>query len=309
MSNLQGLNFYGDSTISDILRDNVISFVKYGLLEIGAYINIEKGQLNYLGNNMSRLYPIQVSGIANNRIYRDVKTDWVWEPITELKFTSGTPPIQPSGIYVDNIFYPTGTTVNGATYSLDYSRGQVVFSSGLPSGTLVELDRTIRGVHVYDSDNTELRTFVSNWNKFDNSHNPTDIAYRAYVPCISIEVGNHKTIKGTELGSRSMFVRSEVEFNVYSVDGYTAKKLADLLFNLQEKRLPIFYTEKVPKPLNHRGELINPTGVMWPDLISRYAVGEARFAPNFASTKIKSSNADLYHIRCRIGLEFDCYPL
>ena len=58
MANLDGLNWYGDWTIEDKIIYNVINFLKWGLLEIGAYYNISKDQVNYNGANESILQPV-----------------------------------------------------------------------------------------------------------------------------------------------------------------------------------------------------------------------------------------------------------
>ena len=73
MANLDGLNWYGDWTIEDKIIYNVINFLKWGLLEIGAYYNISKDQVNYNGANESILQPVTFygsGGIANYTVYK-----------------------------------------------------------------------------------------------------------------------------------------------------------------------------------------------------------------------------------------------
>ena len=91
MSYLEGSQFYGDSTLEDTLVKNTIGFLKQGFLEIGAFYNIDKGQLGYRGNDESQLLPVFSSGITNYTIYRGIKPDWVWESSgIQLKYSGGS---------------------------------------------------------------------------------------------------------------------------------------------------------------------------------------------------------------------------
>ena len=85
MFNLDGINHYGEMSIQDIILDNVVQFLRYGFLQIGAYVNIGYQELDSRGNDMSLLTPLSVPGTTDYTIYKGRKHDWVWENNITLK--------------------------------------------------------------------------------------------------------------------------------------------------------------------------------------------------------------------------------
>lgn len=304
MSNLEGLVWYGDSTLDDYLVNNINTFIKHGLLEIGAFINITKGQVNYNGADMSLLRPLTAPGVTGYTVYRDVNNDWIWESGVSLKYPSGTAPIIASGVYVNNIYRP-----DGSGCLLDFSRGQVIFTSGLNANDSVQISRALRGVHVYKPDEHEARTIITNWREFNNTSGTSNYNYRAYLPCITTEILGYKTIRGTELGSRAKNINIQFEFNIWSENAYEQKKLTDIIYNLEEKYIQLFDIDSAPKPLDGQGRLVRPTGCTWTELIAHYPGGGIRFESNFSSIKIKNVNNPIYLTKCKISACCDVFPI
>jgi hypothetical protein len=307
MSNLEGILFYGDWTIEDIVNVNLIDYFKYGLLQIGGYYNITRNKLDYQNKDLSQLRPVLIPGISNYTVFRGNKHDWVWESNIDLKYSSGTQPISITGIVVNNTVYATGASINSTGFYIDYSRGQVVFGSSLSSGTLVQCPHTLRGVNIYPIDSNEYRDLEYEWNKVSNSSGITNFQEKAYLPAIFIGIEGFRTVKGVELGSRAKVSNFNIEFNIIASNSYELKKLIDICYFLETKTIPLYDWRTTPRPLNSRGELIYPTG-NWKTLTENYLMARARFNEDFAVTKIRNSKLPISRARARISLQTDLFP-
>ena len=310
--NIQGMNFYGDNTLEDIVLDNIKEYFRYGLLEVGAYINIDKDQTDRNGNDISRLFPVSNRpGVTDGTIYKSRKDDWVWESNITLKASGGSEPYVPSGIYVNNVFYATGTDVSGIGYILDFRQGRVVFDSALPSGSIVQCPHTERYVSVYDSDSYEGRELVRQWQDVATNSSGTIDSFgaKAYMPCIILELANYRTIKGLQIGSRAKVVNANLELNIFADSPANRKRLTDICYLLENQAFNLFDVNTIPSPLNNNGELINPDSD-WKTLSTDYRIDQdiARFAQNARVQKIRSGIVPIFRSRVRISLEIDVAP-
>ena len=303
MSNLEGINFYADYTIDDKITQNVISFFKYGLLEIGAYYNILTGQLDAKGRDVSLLSPLEGNKITPYTVYRGLKTDWVYESNITLK-SSGSQPIQPSGITYNGTFVPLTGTVNGGSYYIDYSKGQVVFSNPLNRFDRVQCSHTERGVNIYMGGGTEYRNIANNWRDTPGGSGVNDLSPKAYLPALFIEVANKRTVRGTELGSRHKFMKATLDFDIVSANSYEAKKLSDLVYMMEEKSIRLFDLNRITQPQNYRGELTNPSG-FWKYWANDDTIlfGLGRFARDYQDFKLSDTKIPIFHYKAKIGLE------
>lgn len=310
--NLGNVNFYGETSYEDIILDNVISFMEYGLLQIGAYYNIQLDQQDHQGNNESILKPVRWPGVSDYKIYGGKKHKWVWESNIDLKFSGGAQPIVPSGIDVNGTFYPTGTLVEGTGYYIDFSRGRVVFENPLPSSYVVKCPHSLRWVNVYEDDSYEYRSLISDWiNKIQSSGMELRIGENIYLPAITIGIKEYSTNRGVGLGSRAKNCTAEIEFNIISSTPHERKKLSDICYMLETKSLHLFDPNASGiKPLNHRGELINPS-FDWKYLTQNVKLNNSlcRFEENFKVMKIKNDVLPIYRGRVIAGLELNIVPI
>jgi hypothetical protein len=310
MSNLRGVRFYGDPSLSEIITENIITFMKYGLLEIGAYYNIARGQTNFYGVNESQLRPVVMQGNTNFTIYRGVKHDWIWESGIGLRSAGGAQPVQISGIYVNNVFYATGSSITGTGYFVDYSRGQIVFSHPLPSSYVVECPQAIRYVQVYPIDGYVHRKLNNEWLNNPGATgviNSTEL--QAYLPAIFVGCKKIDTKSGVELGSQSKRVRAEIEFDVIASNSVDRNKILDICYNLENKAIAFYNVATAPKPLSASGTL-NSTALTWPQLITSYSLSDIpQFMEDALVAKINDRILPISRGRVLIGLSLDVYPV
>lgn len=303
MSNLNGTNNLGEYGLEDQILYNVMTFMRYGLLELGGYQNITTGLLDQNGNDQSRLYPVSKKGSTDYTIYTDVKHDWVWEPSVSLK-TSGFigQPIIPTGILVNGVATTTG-------YFIDYAGGRVVFADPQLPATIIQIPHSRRTIQTYPQDSNEYRKLVYDW---ADRASVTGLQHTnenyAYLPALFINVKGYETIRGTEQGSRDKFIKANLEFDIFTTNPFDRKKITDICYMLETKAFWMYDVNRAPFPLNYRGEL-NPSGLTWPDLVVQYGLSRtARFREDFRSSKINDQVLPLMRSRAYIGLEMDVVP-
>lgn len=303
MSNLDGITFYGNPSLEESVLQNLISFFKYGLLELGAFVTIATGQLDYQGYDQSKLQPLFANSVANYRIYRGSKHDWVWENDVNLKYSGGTQPTVSTGVYVN------GTLATTGGYYVDFSRGQVVFANAQSSSATIQIPHTLRGVQVYPFESNEFRQVAYGWN--DRSVNTTGIAdysYKAYLPAIFVRIAESKTDRGLELGSRAKLARLETEFHIFAANPYELRKLSDICYMLEEKGITLYDIQGAPKPLDYYGRIVNQTGT-YPVLTNVYGTGFGYFQGDAVTFKASNNQVPLHYGRVSIGLLVETYPV
>lgn len=307
MSNLDGIHFWAEYGLEDIIAHNIINFLKYGLLEIGAYYNVAKDQLSYQGNNESLLLPYTSpsGGTPNFRIYRGNSPDWVWESGITPKYTGGAGVINISGIFVNDTFVSTGTKISGTGYVIDYSRGQILFDNPLPANYTVKVPHTQRWMKIYPADSTEIRKMTTDW---FGSGIYTD-EHQVFLPATIVGIESYKTIKGLQLGTRSKVSEVRLRFDIVTNNAFDAHKMNDICYFMETKGLPLYDINSAPKPLNISGALgTNP--LTWPALVSGYPYGQtARFMENAQVSKINTKLPNIYYYRVFVGLEMNVSPV
>jgi len=308
---LSANNFYGDPTLQDIILRNIVDYMRYGLLEIGAYYNIEIDQNNIFGTNESILQPIlNVSGITNYTRYRGFKPDWVWETGIILSFTGGNSPIEISGILVDGGFVGTGAKFSGTGYHIDYPNGHIVFDNPLDSANIVKCPHTIRWVSVYEDEGYIYRKLTTDWiSKTGGSGLNYDIQERAYLPAIFVGINTMRTLRGIELGGHGKVAEINIEFNLLSANPSDNRKLTDICYMMENKTIQMYNLKTAPRPLNISGS-INNGALTFPAMVSGYPANNySRFFENSKYQKLKHSPLPVYHSKVTVGLECNVFPV
>ena len=307
MSNLDGLSQYNDTTTDDLVTWNVMNFFKYGLLEVGAYYNIDIDQVDPEGDNLSILKPlINIYGLTDYTRYEGVKNDWIWEQGVTLK-GSGTVPLSITGIDVDGTVYATGTNVLGTGYHIDYSRGHLVFDNPLTSGMVVKCPHSIRWVQTYRAEEATHRQLKTQWFDAPSGSGINDIQDKAFLPAVFIGTNGMETIRGLQLGARSKVANVTVEFDIYG-NSYEVNKIADMCYNLETKAFELYDVDTAPFPLTISGTISDAT-LTWPNLVSNYPLGRvARFRENARVIKYSNTLVPIKRTKVIIGLELDIHP-
>ncbi len=306
MAYLDGVTYYGQPSLEDNILQNVVGMLKYGLLELGAYTNIAKDAVDYNGNNASLLRPASLPGVTNNTVYEGLTNDWVWESGITRKNSAVPAPLSISGIFINDTFYPAGTTYLGANWYVNYSHGAVIFSSGLSAGTTVKVPRSERAVHTYSVDSPYYNNILAyyrdrnNWSVQGSGIDNLPSNHRAFLPAVFVGLEKYSSV-GMEQGSRNKITTATISFNIFAGNASDRRKLTDICFMLEEKAFSTFKYGVAPSQLSISGT-IYPSSMTFPQLVANYTGPLARFTGDAVLVK-NYMHLPIQYAQIKVGLE------
>lgn len=262
---LKGVNNIGDPTISEVIRDNIITFLDYGFTSHGGYTNVNIPQSGLYGGYFHILKPVDHPNYTDGTVWESPRKNWVWENDLEI----GTP-IQISGLFINNTYYP-----NGSGYYIDYRNGRVVFDSAKALSSTITIAHSEKWVAVVNaSDHSIFRRVQSlSYRPEDyvpgSGYNTELTENRLQLPCIAVQVMSDRSYEGAELG-HARWAKTDVIFYILAEDDSTVSKIADIVAHQDEKTLNLFDPKKIAEanafPLDYRGSIASGN-MTYPNLI------------------------------------------
>ncbi len=308
----KGVTSIGDTMLMDELENNLKTYLDWGLLQIGGFINVRRPTVSTAdGGNFHILRPSSDPAYTAGTVYETIRKDWVWE--TGVSY-SGTSPIQISGVYVDNVLYPSTGVAYGHYY--DYQNGRVIFSSGVPSNSVVSLEYSYRLVQVYKSEDASwffegqyqsFRPANDQWDTYSPSSGDyaTPPQQRAQFPSVVVEAAARSRNTGWELGSKTLNVEQDVLFHIVADRKKFRSNLIDILRFEHDHIIKLYDTDAVVRaglaPLDYRGMLVNTTG-MYPYIVDNYLFTTTMFR-DVRSSEVESLNPYLHEAQVRVTME------
>jgi hypothetical protein len=297
VANLEGIQFFGQRNLENTVVNSVIDFLRYGFLELGAYYNVASGNLRPVSTPLS-------TGSTFTE-FAGIKHDWVFSTGFTTKATGVTLPLIPSGILFNGTFVPTGTAVSGSTWHFDYSRGRVVFSSGMPSGTSVATSYAVNYVSVYPRRSSEYTRLISDWVNATGTLT-LSLEQKAFLPCIFVGIEGYDTKRGVGLGTRGKVSDIRFTFDIFATDDFTRSNLQDICYFLETKNIPLLNYNVIQRPLNVSGVPVG-TG-NWNLWKTTSVLGQGRFNENFSVRVYDKFDLPYKASRVTITMESDLYP-
>ena len=290
MSSLKGFDNIFDSTLNNELQDNIVEFLDWGLLEKGNYFNVTIGEEDPNGNDYSLLRMSSHPHYASGQVWQAFRKNWVWQsgvdfdPAPIVGTNNTIPGI--SGVYVDDVFYPSSTT-GGYAHEVDYFNGRVVFDSPIPTGSKVQAEYSYKYVNVlysnafpwlreiqYRTDSAGGNFLIQGKGEFDP---PPEM--RVQLPAIAVEIVPRRTMRGFQLGG-GQFVYTDVLFHCLAEDEMTRNKLVDIISFQNDKTIFMFDTDNISEsgnfPLDYKGVPVSGA-LRYPDLVNTYTGRRLRF--------------------------------
>ncbi len=271
----KGVVNYGDSQLSNQLSANMIEFCNWAMLCIGAFYNVQLNS-NIYGANPSVLRMSDDRRYPKGKAWDGYKSQWIWE--TNIEYP--VQPIQISGIYVNNTFYPTGTSDPNFAYNISYPRGQVVFNKPIPTNSKVQCEYSHREVCFYSSDTEWYRTVL------DRLGRPDDYQFnwqgsglwgifsdtRTALPAVVVESVPNTRFTPKALGG-GQWLYQDVNFHIYADDSADRNILTNILSYQSEKKFYLFDQNAMAAsssfPLNVYGYLVRPD-LTYPTLVQKF---------------------------------------
>ena len=277
-TSLIGFSDVGNSTISETIRSNLIVFFDWGLLDKGAFFNVNIPTSGAYGGNWHILKPVNDPNYTNGQVWSSRRKNWVWEnkDSTELSVS----PIGISGIFVDNVFKPYGSG-----YHINYREGKIIFDSAQALSTEVKLEYSHKWISVKSSNEVpffrklETESFrVDDSNFLVSSGNVVELSQtRLQMPLV--EVLNSRKYEPYEIGNNCKETYTDVVFHILAEDDVTAGKLVDIIAGQDERVIALFDINRMARnnafPLDYRGEIAS--GVLtYPTLVKPSGEGGYR---------------------------------
>lgn len=269
MGVLKGTRSFYKYDITDILNENVRSWLEYGLVEMGAYTDVRFANPSTSG--YTKLQKVHDDRYNDGRVYEGYGPSWIWESGV------GTPPslTQPfpvSGVYINHTFYPI-TTSGIYSYKVDYKHGRVVFDAPVNSG-IVECQYCFRDVDIVTSDSPKWQTIMDHYqDAYDEIEelSPSGVAIflkdrRVWLPTIVIATNTVRSAP-LQLGGGEI-VTCDVKTNILSDKSFSSKRINDILLNQYQHTLTLYDIETAPKTFNYNGTLASGA-LDYPHLSSR----------------------------------------
>jgi hypothetical protein len=279
---LKGFNNIFEQTLNNELQDNIIEFLDWGLLEKGNYFNVTLGETAPNGSDYSLLSLSNNSNYTSGQAWDSFRKNWVWQsgigysPEPLVGTNDSIPGI--SGVYVDDVFYPSDTTGSYA-HKVDYFNGRIIFDSPIPTGSKVQAEYSYKYVNiVYSNSIPWLREIQYNSNEPGSTSNlPSEMIVQ--LPAIAVEIVPRRTMRGFQLGG-GQFVYTDVLFHCLAEDEMTRNKLVDIISLQNDKSIFTFDSNKIADsgafPLDYNGVPVSGA-LRYPELVDYYRGERLRF--------------------------------
>jgi len=236
---IKGFVNLGDSTITNDVRENIISYLDYNLLLKGNFITVE----------VSPLANVDDPRYGSGEVWATYRKNLVWE-------SGGV-----SGVSVDSVFVPT----SGGDVYVDYANGRFVFASGRPITSSIEADFLYKYVNVVKCDGVSWFTQIQG-GPFLLPENSTQL------PIMGVEIANGTKLSPYQLGG-GQYIRPNIFVHCVAEDSYTRDSMVDIVLYQNDATFRMYDLNAISDadafPLDYRG--VPASGALtYPDLVSQY---------------------------------------
>lgn len=305
--------FY-DYSASDILADNLKTWLEYGLLETGAYTTAKFNMPSTSGlTNLKRVFDERYDGIngSGSHVFEGMGPSWVWENITNVP--SGYPGLfRPSGVYVNNVFFNVAES-GYYSFKVDYLNGRILFNNPVPQGSSVKCEYCFRDVAIYLEDEVPWRETIQNYlNKYENAENlqPSGLCQilkdnRLWLPCIIIDAKTRDSV-GIQLGGGELDTNLVV-YHIFSENPSVTRGMSDIIQDQKSQTLNLFDSNKRPQTFEYDGTLSSES-TTYPNLINRGSGYFWTFGAIVSSKSRRIFNiSDMFAAEVAHGIEVERY--
>lgn len=297
---LKGFTNISDSTPINHIKENLISFFDYGLLEKSNFINVTP--TGYYGGLDNRLRPVRDPRYSYGQVWQGFRSNWVWE--SGLGAYTSTDIAYPgvSGVYVNGTFYPVSTTGTYA-HHINHPMGRVVFDSAISTTATVTCDYSYKYINVESANGLEWIREIQKQSERSDSTNfvagsgewSKSSENRIQLPVIGIELANLRTMSPYGLGGGQKIDISFL-FHCVAEDQYMRDHLMDIVANQKEKTIKAYSLDQISSnnafPLDYRG-VPNSGAMRYPELTNTYEGNAIRIQDTNIDSKSNISS-DLY---------------
>jgi hypothetical protein len=268
------VNHIGELSLINQLEDNLKSFLDWGFLNVGGFINISIPTSGLpQGALYHQLKPVNDPGFVDGRVWQTFKKDVVWE--TGVDYSPR--PTRVSGVYVNNTLYPTPTGSGSYGYHINYPLGRVIFDKPVSSAN-INMAYSYRWCQVHKASSspwwTELQKMSLDtdpqFKQKDKGDFNISANQRIQMPCIIIEPISRSDMKPWQIGSNNFVIDQDILLHIFTENAHDKNKLADIIRLQKHKTIILYDSYKVINSgvygLNYKGS-INTSGSTYPNIV------------------------------------------
>lgn len=304
-TDFKGINAggFGGYELTDQLLYNLKWYLDWGLLNNGAFGIYEYDSESFYDDDEAQLHLVPDERYEEGRIWEGVGREWVWE--SGITVPSGEiQPFRVSGVYIDDTFYPKGTT-GLFSHHVDYQNGRIMFDLPQTASSDIRAEYTRRSVYVGFADSLEFRFIMKNaLEEFQQDLSPSGTPTRehqAWLPSIFIEV-NSGTQRGLQLGGGQIKTRI-VTLHVFADNPGDRNLLKDWMDYQSRASFMMADLNQITWPFDQYGDIVDNI-TNWPDMTTQFPWKKIRIQ-EAASENINSINSQLFRARIRLEVEVD----
>jgi hypothetical protein len=273
MTFFQSVKNISDKLLLSSIEDNMKSFLDWGFLNIGGFVNVNIPVSGMQGGGFHTLKPAQDPAVDNNTVWESVRKDWIAE--TGIAYSDSSP-INISGIYINNNFAPGPTGNSAYPYRINYPLGQVVFHNPQHKNSQIFVNYSYRYIQIYKSTESiwwkELQQLSYDPNFTNNNKlNLITANHRVQMPCIIVELIGRTVQIPYELGNVKNVIGQDILLHIFTENPTQRNNIIDILL-LQKDRQTYLYdinkiTENNTNLLDHLGQK-NPNGLNYGQILT-----------------------------------------
>lgn len=297
--------FTGVSSINDYLlisnlENNLQSFLDWGFLNIGGFINVSSTATSY-SSNPNKLAIVNDPNYSTGQVWQTRFHNWVWE--SGIVFGS----VSPTTISSVSV---NGSPVSSSTYVLDYINSRVIFNTAIATTSTVTMNYSYKLVQVHKLSESlvwwkQFQTDVANETaQFDN--NTGDYAifsqHRVQLPCVIIQTVPRGESSPFQLGDKSLRTYQDIILHIIASNIGHRNSILDIIRLQEDKVIWLYDTNDIIQanivPFNFNGSLnssrlnygqiINDTDYQWKTChLQDFIVSEVESRYYFQEAKIR----------------------
>lgn len=242
-----GITRIGENLLISHLENNLKSFLDWGFLNIGGFINVVKPEANLYNNEPYNLAVVDDPNFDSGCVWQPMRKDWVWESGISI---GGTTPVLISGVTINNSFYNlTNTTY---PYIVDYTNSRIIFEESINPESLT-MNFSYRWVQVYKFNDANWWQEIqyntdANTSHFEQSSDGDFSIFsvnRVQLPTIVIETVPRGISRPYQLGNKSLIVEQDVILHILAKNRFDRNNLIDIIRLQQDKVIWLYDTNKV----------------------------------------------------------------
>jgi len=289
---LNNVSQYGDPLISDQLKFSCYNFLDWGLLNVGAFTNINFPTSGVyptgVGSHSTAPYILRPSRdprYVSGKVWEGFRSNWVWED--SLSYDKS--PIAISGVYVNGTFISKNVT-GSSGYKIVYPEGRIIFNSALPITSQVKCEFSYKNVKIATADAPWFQAVQFDSLRVDSPQfqqtggsGMWDVLSqnRIQLPAIVIESVPRVILSPFEIGNTRRYHKQEIAFHIIAENSFERDQLHDIIINQYDKIvyginkktmmasgvMPLLYDGTInPSGLNYK-EALNNINYRWDEFI------------------------------------------